>query len=492
MINIHFEGYKYGHDIYELIKLFFPSQEQKEITNLNEYKEGYLLKFSLNSLDNKHYGLTQIYLQGELVAQSRKSMDQVSIYRKEDKSIRVGVKQSIYDALVELTGDKMPWGILSGIRPIKLVHDLMDKKINTKEIFDILNDEYRLSEENSNLIIDIAKRQSSYLNNLPAKSYSLYIGIPFCPTRCSYCSFPAFSLNRYGHLIEDYIDSLLREIRFIKELMNDYKINTVYIGGGTPTALPLKSLERILKALEDLYGIKNIAEFTVEAGRPDTINKEIIGLLKNSQVDRISINPQTMNEKTLKAIGRNHSPRDIVKAYELSKGLGIESINMDLIVGLPGEGVSEINHTLEELSLMDPENITVHTLAIKRGSKLANNKYEDIIIEDNNIKAMIEKTKSMAYDMAMKPYYLYRQKHIAGNYENIGYAKEGYECKYNISIMEEKETIMAAGVGSVSKIYYPGRQDFERVPNFKDINQYNTRLEELFDLKRNIINSELK
>jgi len=272
-------------------------------------------------------------------------------------------------------------------------------------------------------------------------------------------------------------------------MMKDRKLDSVYIGGGTPTSIPIRELERIIQTVYQEFG-EHIKEFTVEAGRPDTIDKEVLQMLKDNNINRISINPQTMNDKTLKIIGRNHSSQDIIKAYNMAKDIGIPTINMDLIIGLPGEGIEEIGHTLNLLGKLDPENLTVHTLAVKRGSKYSENidKFDrkDIDIIQN----MIDETKLFAEKMHLNPYYLYRQKHMLGNFENIGYAKEGYECIYNISMMEEKETIIGAGMGSSSKIYYMRENRIGRIPNFKDLKEYINRIDELLEKKKNCLYRE--
>jgi len=487
MINILFEGYKYNLGIYELIRLFFPYDEQKEIFNYENYRQGYLLNFSIKRIEDKNYGIAKIYLDNVMIIEYIKDLDAVFIMRNEEKTLRVGVKECIYEALSKYMKKAMPWGILTDIRPIKIVHELLNKNILTKDINEILQNEYKLSDENSKLIISIARGQLGYLNSLDKNSYSLYVGIPFCPTRCSYCSFPSFTTQKYGHLIDDYVNNLINEIKFIKQIMEGKSINTVYIGGGTPTALPLSKLEDIIRTINELYGNENINEFTVEAGRPDTINEKILNMFNSNNVNRISINPQTMNEETLKRIGREHSPKDIINSYILAKDIGIEIINMDLIVGLPGEGINEIRNTLEAIETLDPENLTVHTLSIKKGSKLANNSMVERLSKDDNIEDMIITTKYKASKMNLFPYYLYRQKHIIGNFENIGYAKKGYECKYNISMMEEKETILAAGVGSVSKIYNHQENTIKRIPNFRDLYEYNNRIDELLMNKKKLI-----
>jgi len=334
------------------------------------------------------------------------------------------------------------------------------------------------------LIINISKRQRKYIYPLNKNRFSLYVSIPFCPSRCIYCSFPSVPVNRYINMIENYREKVIWEIEKIRELMDGKFINTVYIGGGTPTAIPSKDLEKIIQAVYLNFGKDNIKEFTVEAGRPDTINEEVLSMLNENDIDRISINPQTMNDETLKLIGRNHTKDDIKRAYYLAKEIGFKVINMDLIVGLPSEGKDEIINTLMEIEELNPENLTVHTLAVKRGSKFKETMDRYSVGDQKSIEEMIQETVKLAHKMNLKPYYLYRQKQIMGNFENVGYSKEGMECIYNMAIMEEKETIIGAGMGSVSKIFFPKENRLERIPNFKSIEEYMERTDELIERKR--------
>jgi oxygen-independent coproporphyrinogen-3 oxidase len=270
-------------------------------------------------------------------------------------------------------------------------------------------------------------------------------------------------------------------------MMEGRRINTVYIGGGTPTAIPPMELERIIQSIYNEFGEKNIREITVEAGRPDTINKEYLEMLNKNNIGRISINPQTMNDSTLKLIGRHHNSSDIVKTFHLAKEIGFNVINMDLIIGLPGEGVKEIKQTLEKIQELNPENLTIHTLAVKRGSKFKDTMDKYSMQTQSTLSEMLDETMEVSNKMGLAPYYLYRQKQILGNFENIGYCKPGMDCIYNIAMMEEKETIMAAGVGSVSKIYFPEENRIERVPNFKDLKEYLERTDELIQNKRKVL-----
>ena len=486
MIYISLEGHDFKYDLFQLTKAFFPYEEIVFLEKQEEYNsQGYLLKSILYERYNKTYAKTSIYSDGSFLIDKAQCIDYIDIGKNSIKqSIKIGIKKTVYESLLSISDRNMPWGILTGIRPVKIVHDLLDRKVNEIKILNILTKEYKLAPQKAKLIINISKRQRKYIYPLNKDRFSLYISIPFCPSRCVYCSFPSVPVARYSSFIQDYRDKLIWEIQKIRELMEGKSINTVYIGGGTPTAIPPKDLEKIIEGVYLNFGEANIKEFTVEAGRPDTINKEILIMLNRHNIDRISINPQTMNDKTLKLIGRNHNKEDIKRAYHLAKEIGFKVINMDLIVGLPSEGKDEIINTLMEIEKLDPENLTVHTLAVKRGSKFKETMDRYIVGNQYTIEDMIEETTNFANKMDLNPYYLYRQKQMMGNFENIGYSKEGTECIYNMAIMEEKETIIGAGMGAVSKIFFPEENRLERVPNFKDMKEYLERTDELIERKK--------
>ena len=492
MIYVLILNHEIKYDIIELIKVLFPGKEILFIERREEYLgEGVLITSSLSNTIDNILAKCQLYINNILICQSIEDISLVEVHRKLDNSIKIGIKKSIYNCLISKSVNEIPWGILTGIRPIKIVHDLLGKNINEDEIVRVLTEEYKLNLDKAKLMIDIGKRQRGYIYPLSDNRFSLYVGIPFCPTRCLYCSFPALPIGKYFDYLEEYVCKLIYEIESISDLMKDKKINTVYIGGGTPTAIPPRLLERIIQSIYNSFGERNIREFTVEAGRPDTITKEYLTMLNKNHIGRISINPQTMNNDTLKLIGRQHKSEDIIRTFNLAKEIGFDVINMDLIIGLPKEGVREVNNTLKEIKNLNPENLTVHTLAVKRGSKFKDT-YDQYPIQSQHIIGdMLDLTIQYSKDMGLIPYYLYRQKQILGNYENVGYSRPNMECIYNIVMMEEKETIMAAGMGSVSKIFFPSDNRIERVPNFKDLKEYNERIEELIKNKEKVLNNNI-
>lgn len=492
MILIYLEGHMYNYEVHELTKLFFFGEDIKFIEDEKDYNEnGILIKNYLKQNEDDYFSITEIVSDGKIISKYLvSSINSIDVKRDDlNKKIKVGIKQSIYEAISNISKVEAPWGILTGVRPVKIVHDLIDKQIGEEKIYNILINEYKLYSDRARLIIDIAKRQRGFIYPLSKDRFSLYISIPFCPTRCIYCSFPSNSLEISKNYVDEYTEKLIYELNMVKEFMENKKICTVYIGGGTPTAIPTENLDRIIKTIYNLFGRNNIEELTVEAGRPDTMTSEKLHMLKENNIDRISINPQTMNLKTLKLIGRKHTDEDIVKTFKLARKTGFSNINMDIIIGLPGEDIRDVENTLEIISKLNPESLTVHTLTVKRVSEFRKKISSYSIKDQEIINSMLKLTKKYAENMELLPYYLYRQKQMLGNFENIGYSIKGKECIYNMLIMEEKETIIAVGAGGVSKIFYPDENRFERVPNVKNLGEYLTRTEEMADRKRKLIDT---
>lgn len=490
MIYVNLIGHSFRYEIQELIKIFFLKEEILFVDNREEYDgNGIFIESILFEKEEGINCITKIHRDGNLIFKyNEKNLQNIYIGESNfKKKIRIGIKKSLYEGLVNISDVLAPWGILTGIRPIKIAHTLLDEGVEEKEIVNILLNEYKIFPEKIKLILDICNRQREYLYPLDSNRFSLYISIPFCPTRCLYCSFPSCNINRYFDYVDQYTDKLIYEIDNIKSIMKDKFISTIYIGGGTPTAIPVDNLEKIILNLYKNFGRENIEEITVEAGRPDTIDEQMLRMLNRNKVNRISINPQTMNDNTLRLIGRKHNSKDILNSYYMARQVGFDVINMDLIIGLPSEGIREVNNTLEELGKLNPENLTVHTLAVKRGSKFKQTMDKYPIEEQDIIGKMLEATESFSREMDLKPYYLYRQKQILGNFENIGYAKKGKECIYNIKMMEEKETIMAAGMGAVSKVFFQKENRIERVPNVKSLEEYLNRIDEMIERKVEVL-----
>ncbi len=397
-------------------------------------------------------------------------------------------KRRLYERLRKQTGKILPWGYLTGVRPSKIAYMMLKEQRSNKHIIDEFVTNHGVLEKKAKLALQVALTEKKILEHLDYKhGYSLYIGIPFCPTTCLYCSFTSYSITAFQSKINDYMDALIKELRYIAKVMSKRRLDTVYIGGGTPTSLEPMQLERLLSELEYLFDMKHIKEFTVEAGRPDSITLEKLKVLKKHGVQRISINPQTMNDKTLAVIGRKHCVADVIEAFDMARTVGFNNINMDMILGLPGEGKKEVEQTLKSIYKLHPESLTVHSLAIKRAAALNiwRDKYVDFKIE--NSEEMVSMAADYAAMMGQKPYYMYRQKNMAGNLENVGYAVPTYECIYNILIMEEKQTIIAVGAGASSKAVLEDETKIERVENVKDVISYIDRIDEMIARKERFI-----
>lgn len=493
MIYVNLVGHNHQYEVCELLRLFYSDSnisfdvDEKALI----FGQSLLIENVLREFNGKYKVLTNVFKNGEIISKHEISdINTIDIKENDiNKKIKYGIKQSIFESIKVLNDIKAPWGILTGIRPTKIVHKLIDKGYSDDDIVSVLTNEYKVDLKKAMLVLDIAKRERKKIYPLDAKRFSLYISIPFCPTRCVYCSFPSNSLARYGDLVDKYTDKLLFELEEVAKLTLDMKIDAVYIGGGTPTSIPIDNLNNIIRKVNELFPRREIREFTVEAGRPDTITEDMLIMLKSNKVDRISINPQTMNQKTLDLIGRRHSPEDIIYAYNLAREIGFSTINMDIIAGLPQENLREFENTLEQIRKLDPDNLTVHTMTIKKSSKLKEDINNYKLSDQDTVSKMLNLADKYTKEMKLNPYYLYRQKHILGNFENIGYSKIGKESIYNMVIMEEKETIIAIGAGAISKMFYPNEDRIERVPNVKDLIEYIGRVPEMVNRKKKYLNS---
>ena len=392
------------------------------------------------------------------------------------------VKRELFNRLVELTGYYPKWGTLTGVRPVKLAGELIEKK-GKEETYKLLKEYYLLSQEKIKRIMDMYDYQIDSIGSPGKESVSLYIGIPFCPTRCLYCSFASNQVP--DSEIERYIPALIKEIKAVSELSisRGYNVESIYMGGGTPTTLSNKQMDMLLSAVDEYFCISNLKEFTVEAGRPDTIDRAKLQIIKDHGVGRISINPQSMKDKTLRLIGRNHTSQDIERAFDDALLVGFNSINCDLIAGLPEEDVSDMEYSLNKVMNMGADNITVHNLAVKRASRLNERDPEYHYKQAEVTKEMIDFADKLLTTNNYNPYYLYRQKHMAGSGENTGYCLPGKEGIYNIRIMDEHQTIIAMGAGGITKYYHPAENRLERVPNVTNYEHYIDRIDEMIERK---------
>jgi len=393
-------------------------------------------------------------------------------------------KRYLYDQLKKYTGRSLEWGTLTGVRPVKLVGDLLAAGNTPEQVLECLEEQYYLSREKAELLMSIRKTQLPYLNTEAAGAIGVYIGIPFCPTRCIYCSFTSNQVS-YEKVLP-YLDALEQEIRFAGEAVTKqgWYPESVYIGGGTPTTLKDQDMEKLLKTVRTSFDFERVKEFTVEAGRPDTITESKLAVLKENGVDRICINPQSMNQETLDRIGRLHRSEDVAEAFRTAQKIGFKVINADLIAGLPGEEPEDFLYSLKSIIDLKPDNITVHTLAVKRASRLKEIDEHYSYRQGEKVRLMLNSGQQILRDAGYVPYYLYRQKQMAGNLENVGYCFPGKESLYNIRIMEENQTILALGAGGISKVWYPDENRLERIPNVSNYEIYIERIEEMIQRKK--------
>ena len=400
---------------------------------------------------------------------------------EEKRQLKRTIKTACFLLMKELTGMQPPWGSLTGIRPTRLMYELEAKGICNEDARRELEKTFFVSESKTGLLYDILQMQKGLMDP-PEDVFDLYIGIPFCTTRCAYCSFASGELGN-GKLVEPYLNALMRELTLSREILGDMKVRAAYMGGGTPTSLNANQMDRLLKHAIRLF--PNAREWTVEAGRPDTIDRDKLQVLKDNGVERISVNPQTFSDDTLRRIGRAHTSAQTLEAYELARSMGFHHINMDLISALPGENQDDFAASLNKCISLSPESITVHTLAIKRSSKLHEQGYAQV--DADTAAAMVDYARNTLRDADYYPYYLYRQKYMAGNLENVGYAKKGYACLYNIDNMEETTKILATGAGAITKWLFPKELRIERCANVKNIEQYIERVDEMCERKRELI-----
>ncbi|OON97800.1 MAG: coproporphyrinogen dehydrogenase HemZ [Epulopiscium sp. Nele67-Bin005] len=464
MIVTQQANYPKTYEIEHLVKLFIPFINEPHILFLDN--------------DTKKAQLT-IGLYRDAILQENLIEQQII----SDTTNKVAIKSCIYQILNRYTNKSMPWGVLTGIRPTKLVHQFKNKSYNKEEIHTTLLNNYHISQAKVELLTQVADAEYEILKNNTSNEISIYIGIPFCPTQCIYCSFGSSTIAQKKTVVPNYLVALYKEIKEIaKHIQNKYVVNTIYIGGGTPTSLNEEQFHNLLSIVNENFDIKNVVEFTVEAGRPDTITHQKLIDMKKFGVNRISINPQTMNQDTLNKIGRNHSVEQIQTAFLMAREVGHQIINMDIILGLPNETLADVQNTLEEIVKLQPENITIHTMAIKRASALGNTTN---LLQSKNIEQMVNYSQKLMHTNNFSPYYMYRQKNILGNFENVGYSKNNYHSIYNIQIIAEQQTIIGFGAGSVSKIV--GGAKIKRIPNVKGIEEYIVRIEEMIQNKMNVI-----
>lgn len=497
MIGIFLDDRAYEQDIRELLMAFYPGE-----TYIHDEKSGEKMVTGPGEMGKETpqemprlavYGRTGADTFTLIVREWLESgeAEETSAVTEADFSDRFEtknrIKRMLYGLLKERTGKDLPWGTLTGIRPTKIAMTKLMEGKSEAEIRAYMKGTYLTGDDKVDLSIEIAKREKELLSAIDYEhGFSLYVGIPFCPTTCLYCSFTSFPIGSWAKRMDEYLDALFQEMDYVAKTMRGRTLDTVYFGGGTPTSLSAEHLEKVMKKLRETFDFSAVKEFTVEAGRPDSITGEKLQVLLKYGVTRISINPQTMKQETLDLIGRRHTVEMVKEKFKLAREMGFDNINMDLIIGLPEEDLEDVRSTMEEIKKLNPDSITVHSLAIKRAARLNmfRERYGGLKIQ--NTQEMIDLTASCAREMGQEPYYLYRQKNMAGNYENVGYSRPGKACIYNILIMEEKQTIAACGAGTTTKVVFPSENRLERAENVKDVEQYIARVREMMERKEKL------
>ena len=399
------------------------------------------------------------------------------------RSRRRALQQSYYLAARQLLPVIPPWGALAGVRPTKITTKHLLEGGTAKSADRLLQDVYFVTPQRRELAIDCSLSTAKAAALLDEKDVSVYVGIPFCPTRCAYCSFVSRTVGKRTELIAPYLEAMLREIRLVGQLLESSgrKVRTIYIGGGTPTTLSSAQMETLMQTITESFDLSRLIEFTVEGGRPDTLNEEKLQLIAKNGADRMSINPQTMIDSVLRASARPHSAQDVLRAYREAENAGFQAINMDLIAGLPGDTVEGFRHSLDTVAALQPANITVHTLALKKDA--------DLFQKRENLPTAAEVTEMVEYAtqtlraLGYKPYYLYRQKYMSGSFENVGWSRDGLDCLYNIYMMEEVHSIVSVGGGSISKVNLPDGK-LVRFPNPKFPEQYIEMIDSVLEKKK--------
>ncbi|MBC8536763.1 coproporphyrinogen dehydrogenase HemZ [Feifania hominis] len=431
-------------------------------------------------------------IHSSITADGRTAADEtVERLAPDDGALARAVARSFYRAGQRLTGLKPPWGTLIGIRPAKKVAALLRGGLTPDGAADYLAREYLTEPGKTALCLAALEEEREALRVLPAHSASLYIGIPFCPSRCSYCSFVSHSIEKARRLLPGYLELLGQEIAATADAARraGLTVNTVYIGGGTPTVLDADQLDTLMARVGDCFPAGSLAEYTVEAGRPDTITPEKLAVIRARGANRVSINPQTMDDGTLAAIGRTHTAADIERAYREACAVGFDAVNMDMIAGLPGESAESFCRSVDRVLALAPENVTVHTLSLKRAANLRAMGTDIFRGENEKVSAMLAYSQQALARAGYHPYYLYRQKNTIGNNENIGFCRDGRASLYNIYIMGEFQTILSCGAGGVTKFVFDGGERIERIFNPKYPYEYRDRFSQILQEKEKIVSA---
>ena len=480
-MNIYIDNHKFHYEIENLCRLFFPNSKLKVIKDKKPQSDDDFIYTNICLEANKAIIKASVKFNGKF----NEKYAEVSINNPDfENECERQLAIVLFLILVDITGIDPPWGILTGIRPVKLMRRLVKEK-GFKETSEYFKSVFKVSDEKTNLCCQTMLNEQKIIDLSRFNSFSLYISIPFCPSRCAYCSFVSQSIEKAAKLIPEYVKLLCQELEYTAKIANELqlRLESVYIGGGTPTTLSPLEMSNLLETIRNNFDMKFCREFTVEAGRPDTITDEILSVLKNFGVSRISINPQTLNDNVLKEIGRKHTAKQTIDAFNLARKYNFDNINMDLIAGLPNESYESFTNSVSKICEMAPEGITVHTLSMKKASNLTEK--GNILYADDSVRAsnMLRYISEVLNSNGYIPYYLYRQSRMVGNLENVGWAKKGKECLYNVYVMDETHTILACGAGAVTKLKQPDGDYLERIFNYKFPYEYISSFDEMLKRK---------
>ena len=474
-MKLIFEGHDYRYAVEQSLLAFFPDERP-----VYEGEDPNAARVALSIKEKTAVAITELTVDGRTSrGEARTALAGAEDDYERERLKQRAVKLSFFEAARTLTGATPAWGALTGIRPAKLAAGLLEEGKSEAETDAILRDTYFVSDSRRKLCLPCAKAGLEAKAGLAENEISLYVGIPFCPTRCAYCSFVSNSVEKSFHLVEPYLQALLAEVDSAAEMVKELglRVRSFYMGGGTPTTLTAEQMDRLLDRLNGRFDLANAVERTVEAGRPDTITAEKLAVLRRNGVDRISVNPQSMDDRVLSAIGRRHSGDDIREAMEQVRRAGFPHVNMDLIAGLPEDTPESFRRTLDEVIAFSTDNITIHTLSLKKGSRITLEGTRIPTVEE--VSAMLDYAAPALEEAGFAPYYLYRQKYMSGSFENVGWCRPGGTGWYNIYIMEELHTILSLGAGGSTKMVDPARNHIERVFNLKYPQEYIQRPEKI-------------
>ena len=480
------DGHPYHYEMENLCRVFLPYEEIKTVyeKKADTPESETVVYTGIEQQDGQLRLSVRLHMGGQM--EKSEQTVPLSVLEEEKEAERL-LAVMLFELFAQRCGYRPKWGILTGVRPIKLLRRLAEQ-MGLEQAIEHFQSGFLVTPQKTKLSAITMDNEQTILCRSRAESYSLYVSIPFCPTRCAYCSFVSQSVDKAVRLMPEYVELLCKELICTAQVAEELGLNleSVYIGGGTPTTLSSEQLRQLLSTVCTYFPVLSCREFTVEAGRPDTVTPERLQVLKEFGVTRISINPQTMNDNVLENIGRRHTTEQTISAFRLARSMGFDNINMDLIAGLPGDTVSSYRNTLKQVLLLDPESVTVHTLALKRSSRLNQSERDGFSPDAGGASQMLDETAENLFAAGFEPYYLYRQSRMVGNLENTGWAKPGYYSDYNVYIMDETHTILACGAGAVSKIKDPNSDTLRRIFNFKFPYEYVSRHEEMILRKKQV------